>query len=32
MRKSRCPIAKDDLKYGKELHSNVVQDYQQACA
>jgi hypothetical protein len=32
MRKSRCPVAKDDLKYGKELHSNVVQDYQQACA
>ena len=32
MRKSRCPVQKDDLKYGKELHSNVVQDYQQACA
>lgn len=32
MRQSRCPVAKDDLKYGKELHSNVVQDYQQACS
>jgi len=32
MRKSRCPVAKDDLKYGKELHSNVVQDYQKACS
>ena len=32
MRKSRCPVNKDDLKYGKELHSNVVQDYQQDCA
>ena len=32
MRKSRCPVEKEDLKYGKELHSNVVQDYQKACA
>jgi hypothetical protein len=32
MRKSKCPVKKDDLKYGKELHSNVVQDYQAACA
>lgn len=32
MKKSQCPVAKDDLKYGKELHSNVVQDYQHACA
>jgi len=32
MRKSKCEISKDDLKYGKELHSNVVQDYQKACA
>lgn len=32
MRKNRCPINKNDLKYGRELHSNVVQDYQKACA
>lgn len=32
MRKSKCPVKKDDLKYGKELHSNVVQDYQQDCS
>jgi len=32
MRKSHCPVDKNDLKYGKELHSNVVQDYQHACA
>lgn len=32
MRRSKCPVSKDDLKYGKELHSNVVQDYQAACA
>jgi len=32
MRKSRCPVEKDDLKYGRELHSNVVQQYQKACA
>lgn len=32
MRNQKCPVDKDDLKYGKELHSNVVQDYQKACA
>jgi len=32
MKLSLCPVDKKDLKYGKELHSNVVQQYQQACA
>lgn len=32
MRQQKCSVDKDDLKYGKELHSNVVQKYQQACA
>lgn len=32
MKLSHCPVDKEDLKYGKELHSNVVQQYQQACA
>lgn len=32
MRKTSCPVSKDDLKYGRELHSNVVQDYQKTCA
>lgn len=32
MKQIRCPVQQDDLKYGRELHSNVVQDYQKACS
>lgn len=32
MRQQKCPVNSDDLRYGRELHSNVVQDYQKACA
>jgi len=32
MKQVRCPVKQGDLKYGRELHSNVVQDYQKACS
>lgn len=32
MRQQHCPVKKDNLKYGKELHSHIVQKYQKACS
>ena len=32
MRQQHCPVKKDSLKYGRELHSHVVQKYQKACS
>ena len=32
MHQSHCPVSKDELKYGRELHSHVVQRRQRQCA